>query len=77
MSEIGANSAASTCAAASAVASSQGLPASAASVATARRGVAATPPQPMRASATVPSAIVSAKQANTAEMSWSKRLLIL
>ena len=34
-------------------------------------GVAATPPQPMRAARDAPSSSVSAKHANTAEMSWS------
>ena len=74
MSSIGANSPASVRAASSAVASSHARPASAASVAVARRGVAATPPQPIRADAMRPSATTSATHANTAEMSWSYRL---
>ena len=39
----------------------------------ARFGVAATPPQPMRAETMRPPATTSANAANTAEMSWSKR----
>ena len=49
MSEMGLNSACSTCAAAAAVSAFQGWPVRAASVWVARTGVAATPPTPMRA----------------------------
>ena len=73
MSSIGVNSPSSVRAAASAVAAVQRDPTSVASVATARFGVAATPPQPIRADTTLSPSSTSANATNTAEMSWSRR----
>ena len=57
--------------------SSQDLPSSAASVASARIGVAATPPRPMRALRDRPSATSIAKATATLLMSSKGRLAIL
>ena len=66
-----------TTAASSTVCSVQGWPSSAASVANARIGVAATPPSPMRARVTTPSSMSSANPMATLEMSSARRLAIL
>ena len=76
-SEIGVPSPARTRAAASTVSSFQGCPSSACSVAMARIGVAATPPRPMRARVTVPSAMSRANATATLLMSSNGRLAIL
>ena len=54
-----------------------GRPSSAASVARARTGVAATPPSPIRALTTTPSRTSRAMAAATLEMSSNRRLAIL
>jgi hypothetical protein len=74
MSEIGAKSWASAAEAASTTASLHGRPTSAASVSTARFGIAAMPPKAIRAAATRPSSTVMLKAPSSAEMSWSNRL---
>ena len=76
-SSIGVPSPASTRAAASTVSASQGRPSSAASVASARMGVAATPPSPIRALRTWPSATSTANATATLLMSSNGRLAIL
>ena len=55
----------------------QGLPTSAASAFAARRTVAAMPPKARRTALTVSPPSSSSKPAHSAEMSQSKRLLIL
>ena len=55
----------------------QGRPSSAASVASARTGVAATPPSPMRAAFTLPSDSSMANPTATLEMSSKCRFAIL
>ena len=71
MSEMGWNSVRSVATAWSTVCWDQGWPNSAASVRTARTGVAATPPAPIEASATSPCAMRRRSTRQTAEMSSS------
>ena len=77
MSSIGVPSRAITSAAAATVSPFHGRPSNAASVASARIGVAATPPRPILARRTVRSATSSANPTATPEMSSNRRFATL
>ena len=73
----GVKSSASAACASAIVCAVQGWPTSAASAVAARFGVAAMPPKASRAARTMPSSTATWKPQATAEMSSSRRLVIL
>ena len=77
MSLIGAKSSASAPCASAIVCAVQGWPTSAASAFFARFGVAAMPPKATRAARTIPPSTITCRPQATAEMSSSRRLVIL
>ena len=74
---IGAKSSASAACASAIVCAVHGCPTSAASAFAARFGVAAMPPKAIRAERTTPPSTATCKPTATAEMSSSRRLVIL